>query len=77
MRTVSPLLALVSIGLMWFGTQTTGQEHGADPRNKLLVASWLETELWVNPWLLGIGLVGLMAAFLLFAIPRRRTSPGT
>ena len=62
---------------MWFAVQTTGQEHGPDPRSKVLLAAWLETELWVNPWLLGAGLAGLIAAVLLFAIPRRRALPRT
>jgi MFS family permease len=66
-RALGALVFLVGIGLIWLGAQTVGQEHGADPRNKVMVANWLETELWVNPWLIGIGLVGLMVAVLLLA----------
>jgi hypothetical protein len=75
-RALSGLIFLVSVGLIWFATQIVDQSHGPDPGGKLFVASWLESELWVNPWLLGVALVGLIAAALLFAIPRRRTSQG-
>jgi len=42
--------------------QIVDQSHGADPSGKLFLASWLESELWVDPWMIGIGLVGLLAA---------------
>jgi hypothetical protein len=67
-------LALIGVAMMWLGTQTVGEEHGVDPRNKVLVAAWLETELWVDPWLVGGGLVILIAAVVLFAVSRPRTA---
>ena len=66
-------LALVGVALMWLGTQTVGEEHGVDPRNKVLIAAWLETELWVNPWLVGGGFVMLIASVVLVEIYGRRT----
>lgn len=43
------------------------------PRNKVLIAAWLETELWVNPWLVGGGFVMLIASVVLVEIYGRRT----
>ncbi len=68
------LLAVGSIGLIWLGTQIVDQSHGADPSGKVFIASWLESQLWVNPWLIGIGLVGLVAAIPLLVVRRRRVS---
>jgi hypothetical protein len=42
----------------WHGRGTwTG-----DPKGKFLIASWLASELWLNPWLLIAGLVSLAVA---------------
>jgi hypothetical protein len=68
------LLAVASIGLIWLGTQIVDQSHGADPGGKVFIASWLESQLWVNPWLIGIGLVGLVASIPLLVVRRRRVS---
>jgi hypothetical protein len=68
-------LALVGVALMWLGTQTVGEGTEA-PRNKVLVAAWLETKLWVNPWLLVGGLVLFIAAVVLVAVNRRRRARG-
>jgi len=73
-RVLAVLLAVASIGLIWLGTQIVDQSHGADPSGKLFIASWLESELWVNPWLIGMGLVGLLASILLLVFRRRRVS---
>jgi len=77
-RVFTVLLAVASTGLVWLGTQIVDQSHGPDPGGKLFVASWLESELWVNPWLIGIGLAGLLTSILLLALrPRRVASQAT
>jgi len=76
-RALAALLALASVGLILLGTQIVDQSHGADPSGKLFLASWLESELWVDPWMIGIGLVGLLAAILLLVFGRRTSSQGT
>jgi hypothetical protein len=73
-RAVTALLAVASVGLIWLGTQIVDQSHGADPSGRLFIASWLESELWVNPWLIGIGLVGLVVSIPLLVVRRRRVS---
>ncbi|HEX3298571.1 MAG TPA: hypothetical protein VHW68_00490 [Actinomycetota bacterium] len=70
-------LAVASIGLIWLGTQIVDQSHGADPGGKRFIASWLESELWVNPRLVGIGLAGLLASILLLVVNRRRVAQAT
>jgi hypothetical protein len=76
---VSVLLALAGVAAIWFGTQTVDQSHGPDPSGKEFVAGWLETELWMNLWFVGLGLVLLVAAVAFFlAYPRssrRRARP--
>jgi hypothetical protein len=62
----------VGVGLVWFGTQTVGQEHSGDPNNKVFVASWIETQLWMNPWLVAIGGLMLATAVLLLLVSPRR-----
>jgi hypothetical protein len=70
---LASVLAVVSIGLIWLGTQIVDQSHGPDPGGKLFIAAWLESELWVNPWLIGIGVIGLVAAILVLVLgPRTR-----
>jgi hypothetical protein len=64
-------ISAVGLAFIWLGTQTVGQEHGPDPRGKIFVASWIETELWVNPWLLALGVLMVATAVTLFAIHRR------
>jgi hypothetical protein len=68
---ISTTLALTGVAAVWFGTQTVSQEHGPDPRSKVFVAGWLDTELWLNPWMVGLGVLLLVAAVILFvAYPR-------
>ena len=74
---LASLVAVASVGLIWLGTQIVDQSHGPDPGGKLFIASWLESELWVNPWMIGIGLVGLLAAILLLVFGRRTSSQAT
>jgi hypothetical protein len=76
-RALAALLALASAGLIWLGTQIVDQSHGADPGGKLFLASGLESELWVNPRLIGIGLAGLLTAILLIVFRRRVSSQAT
>ncbi len=76
-RALGALIAVASVGLIWLGTQIVDQSHGPDPSGKLFLASWLSSELWVNPWLIGIGLGGLLAAILLLVSGRRTSSQGT
>ena len=43
----------------------------ADPANKVFVGSWLESEMWINPLLLLIGVTtGLLAVATFFTYPR-------
>jgi hypothetical protein len=70
---ISVGLAITGVAAIWFGTQTVGQDHGPDPTGKEFVAGWLETELWMNPWLVGLGMFLLVAAVVFFvAYPRLR-----
>jgi hypothetical protein len=71
---LASLLAVASVGLIWLGTQIVDQSHGPDPGGKLVVAAWLESEVWLNPWLVGLGLIGGVTAVLLFAVRRRTLS---
>jgi len=64
-RAPAALLTVASVGLIWLGTQIVEQSHGPDPGGKLFLAAWLESQLWVDPWLIGIGLVGLLSAIFL------------
>jgi hypothetical protein len=47
----------------WHGRGT----WAGDPKSKFLIASWLGSELWLNPWLLiaGLGALGTAGALLL------------
>jgi len=74
---LASFLALASVGLIWLGTQIGDQLHGPDPGGKVFVASWLESELWVNPWLIGVGLLGLLVAILLLVLGRPNSSQPT
>jgi hypothetical protein len=68
---ISVGLAITGIAAIWFGTQTVDQEHGPDPSGKEFVAGWLSTELWMNLWLVGVGMLLLVAAVVFFvAYPR-------
>jgi len=53
----------------WHGRGTwTG-----DPKGKILIASWLASELWLDPWLLLVGSAALVIAVVL--LRRARTAP--
>jgi hypothetical protein len=73
---ISTISALTGVAVIWFGTQTVGQSHGPDPGGKVFVAGWLSTELWMNLWLVGLGMLLFAAAAVLFAAyPRPRGRP--
>jgi hypothetical protein len=36
------------------------------PRNKVFVASWLASEMWINPWLLLVGVTTMILAIVTF-----------
>ena len=42
-----------------------------DPKGKILIAAWLASELWLDPWLLAGGLVVLVTGLVLFLRGRR------
>ncbi|MGZ5294082.1 MAG: hypothetical protein ACXWFU_07625 [Actinomycetota bacterium] len=65
---LSVLLALMGVAAIWFGTQTVDQEHGPDPSGKEFVAGWLSTELWMNLWIVGLGLLLLVTAVAFFLV---------
>jgi hypothetical protein len=74
---ISILLALIGIAAIWFGTQTVDQDHGPDPGGKVFVWGWLSTELWMNLWLVGLGMLLLVAAVVFFLVyPRLRRDRG-
>jgi hypothetical protein len=37
-----------------------------EPDNKVLVASWLASEMWIDPWLLLVGVTTMILAVLTF-----------
>lgn len=54
----------------WHGRGTwTG-----DPKGKILIASRLASEMWLNPWLLAVSLVAIGLAVAIFRRSRRKTS---
>jgi len=71
---LASLIAVASLGFIWIGTQILDPEHAADPGGKLFLASWLSSQLWVNPWLIGIGIAGLLAASLVLVFGSRISS---
>jgi hypothetical protein len=54
----------------WHGPGTWTE----DPKGKILIASWLASELWLNPWLLVVSLVAMGFAIALVRRSRRMTS---
>jgi len=54
----------------WHGRGTwTG-----DPKGKVLLATWLASELWLNPWLLCVAMAFLVVAVVWFLLGRRTTT---
>ena len=59
------------LGLMAFATQTANEVQ--DPvAHKVELAHWLETGLWVQPWLLFGGAALLLAGVVLALVARER-----
>jgi len=73
---VASVLASVGVALIWFGTQIVDQSQ-TEPGGKLFLASWLESQLWINPWLVSLGLVGLTAAIVVLVLRGRTSSQAT
>ena len=44
----------------------------SDPKGKILLATWLASELWLNPWLFLLGVIATSFAVALFWTGRRR-----
>jgi hypothetical protein len=69
------LVAIVGIAEIAFAVQIrTWHGRGSwtgDPNNKVLVWTWLESEMWINPWLLLVGVTTvILAAVAIFMYPR-------
>ena len=69
------LVATVAIAEVAFAVQVrTWHGRGSwtgDPAHKVLVATWLESEMWINPWLLLAGAMTMIFAVVtLFTYPR-------
>jgi hypothetical protein len=47
---------------------------GETPRNKVLVATWLASEMWVDRWLLMAGVATLLLALVIFFVYPRLAS---
>ncbi len=48
--------------------EARGQQTQA---NKVFIASWLESEMWINPWLLLVGVTtGILAVAIFVTYPR-------
>ena len=64
------LVATVGMAEIAFAVQIRSW-HGrgswtGDPSNKVFVASWLESEMWINPWLLLVGFTTEILAVVTF-----------
>ena len=71
MRTVGIVLMIVAVIELILAVELVSDATVVDPRYRLFLASWLETELWVDLRLLGAGLVTFAAALALLATARR------
>lgn len=67
---------VLGVALMAFAIQTADEVRSPIP-HKVQIAHWLETSLWVNPYLLLIGAAILLVGAVLFVTlgPRRRMIP--
>jgi hypothetical protein len=60
------IVAMLGVLEIAFATQVVPQEHGlVDPGGKVLVTSWLASQLWVNPWLVAVGGLTVIVAVVL------------
>jgi hypothetical protein len=62
------LVAAIGIAEITFAVQITNDEScSGDPcKGKLLVGAWLESEMWINPWVLLAGVSTLILAVVTF-----------
>ena len=69
---VTLLVATIGIAQIAFAVQIrTWHGRGSwtgDPRNKVFVASWLASEMWINPWLLLVGVATMILAVVIFFV---------
>jgi hypothetical protein len=64
LRSVAGVLVIIlGVATMIFANQTTGE--GYAPPHKVELAHWLETDVWVNPYLLIAGALIAMGGVLL------------
>jgi len=68
---LGPSAIVLGIGTMMFATQAADEVQSPVP-HKIELAHWLETGLWVNPYLLVLGASVLLVGVVLTC--RRRTT---
>ena len=75
-RSISLIVALGGVAAIWFGTNTMDPEHGVDDASgQVFVGGWFGIEFWIYPWLIGLGVLLLVAALIFFVVyPRLRAS---
>ena len=71
-RVLGLAVGLIGIGVMWFATQTADESQGIITQ-KIEVAHWLETGVWVNAVVLLVGLSIVFTASVLMVVITRRT----
>jgi len=71
------LVATMGIAQIAFAVQVrTWHGRGSwagHPNNRIFVASWLASEMWIDPWLLLVGITTLIFAVVIFFMTRRPT----
>lgn len=74
------LIATVGVAEIAFAVQIrTWHGRGSwtgDPSDKVFVASWLASELWINPWLLLVGVTTMVLAAVTFVLYPRLADRG-
>jgi hypothetical protein len=70
-RRIAIAVMAAGFGLMAFATQTADEVQDPVP-HKVELAHWLETGLWVQPWLLFAGAVVLLAGVVVAVLARER-----
>jgi hypothetical protein len=66
---------VIAVAELWFAIQLrTWHGRGSwvgEPSHKVLIATWLASELWIDPVLLLIGITTLIVAVVLFVLAPR------
>ena len=70
-RAVAIVGMVLGVAVMAFAIQTADEVQSPVP-HKVQIAHWLETGLWVNPYLLLVGATILLAGAILYATSRPR-----